>query len=243
MSHSILKNTLSLFLSITGGVALAQAVPPTIYQQTAAAMVILHEDNGNPTGSGAITEFGSELFVLTAAHVCISAKRLSKSRPPQRALYINRITDVCVLDVPSDLKASLPYLQLSYVAPEMGTPLLAAGFALARQARMRDIRSYGQLVAFQDQLPNWSGPCPGELISTLGYNPACRTTRGPYMLVNEYFIPGQSGGPVVNAQGLIVGTIVGFQPGFQSGHITLLQELVKGLKHAYLLTKKQKDSE
>lgn len=134
--------------------------------------------NANATPSGK-ADHGTD-YVATAAH-CDGGK-LFADHVPAQVVYKNTKKDLLVVEV-ADL--TRPALKLAAKNPEVGDSVASYGFGLGLERPMLRIATVADNAS---TLPEYG-------------------IGGPYIQTDAQFVPGQSGGPVVNKAGEIVAIV------------------------------------
>jgi S1-C subfamily serine protease len=180
MKHRTLLIALSLAFS---SLALSAADWSSVAEKVAKSAVFVESAEGSCTGSvinASAREKQNKDFILTAAH-CYSATSCSRITCPRRLSTrtpkSNR--DVMILEVED---TGRPALRLAAKNPERGS----------------DVASYGYGFGMADAMFRQAN------VSSTSYFIPEDGIGGPFIMINAGFIGGQSGGPIVNAQGEIV---------------------------------------
>lgn len=170
-----------LFLAFAS-LALSASDWSSVADKVAKSAVFVESTDGTCTGSvinSAARDKGSRDFILTAAH-CYGDKQFA-DHVPATVVYkdekANR--DVMVLEVED---TGRPALKLAAKNPERGS----------------DVASYGFGFGMADAMFRQAN------VSSTSYFIPEDGIGGPFVMINAGFIGGQSGGPIVNAQGEIV---------------------------------------
>lgn len=171
----------ALFLSLS---SLALAAPDwsAVAEKVAKSAVFVESADGSCTGAvinASARDKKDKDFVLTAAH-CFGDKMFA-DHVPAAVLYkddkANR--DVMILEVED---TGRPALRLAADNPKRGS----------------DVASYGYGFGMADAMFRQAN------VSSTSYFIPEDGIGGPFIMINAGFIGGQSGGPIVNAQGEIV---------------------------------------
>jgi S1-C subfamily serine protease len=171
----------ALFLSLS---SLALAAPDwsAVAEKVAKSAVFVESAEGSCTGSvinASAREKKDKDFILTAAH-CYGERQFADHMPASvvyRDEKSNR--DVMILEV-----------------EDTGRPALK--LAASNPARGSDVASYGYGFGMADAMFRQAN------VSSTSYFIPEDGIGGPFIMINAGFIGGQSGGPIVNAQGEIV---------------------------------------
>jgi len=124
-------------------------------------------------------------YLMTAAHCYAGASgTLWVDRVPSRVVSLDSKKDLMVVEA-KDLDPSRPALRLASKNPERGQEVMSIGYGYALE------RPFFRQAHVQDD---------ALMIPDAGIG-------GPYISTDSSFVPGQSGGPVVNAAGEIVAIV------------------------------------
>jgi S1-C subfamily serine protease len=147
--------------------------------------------------------------VVTNAHVCQVAGATLRVRPSvtgkpflARVLRISYYMDLCTLSVPKDDKH--PVLPISALPALPGSQVFAVGHPLGYALAVTEGIVIGEHKIDILYPMEFCGPMMGEPVQTMFGEEACGR-RMPAQTISARILPGNSGGPMLNAKGEVVG--------------------------------------
>ncbi|WP_041230945.1 S1C family serine protease [Deinococcus peraridilitoris] len=177
----------------------AARVPAEVYQKNRAAAFRIEQrdDNGELDGIGTGYFINKDGLALTAYHVVFGAKNLrartlSGEVLPVKVVGYDDGNDIAVVQV--EVKKDVPFLPLAAEAPKTGDAALAIGNGGGRFLRAE----YGNLQRLSVEAGRADFP------------------SGTFEL-DAQLVPGDSGGPIINAKGEAIGVVSYIQVGSASG--------------------------
>lgn len=198
---------------------------------------------GTATGFVTRTSTG-RVVMVTNSHVCglLRGKTLF---PGQRdtqvfledgreltTLRVDYGNDLCVMNLPGRVDAETP-LQVSKTAPEVDSLIYVLGHPVGGPLRFvsgtklvddKDLNAIGELLTVQKNFPTIK--C--VIIDRIIYQ-VCGVYRQSALITAQIF-PGNSGSPVVNWLGNVVGVVWGYNPNEKLGYATSHEALVRILE-------------
>lgn len=189
-----------------------------VYERAAPSVGVVRAVADGRAGVGTAFVVDREGWLLTAAHVARRAQRLEVVLPgreplPARLVGYDARRDVAVLRVTPP--APLPALEIAIDAPRVGDPVVVIGTPRGRPGVM----STGVVAAVPVSLPGMA--------------------RDVLVRLTARVAPGNSGGPVLNAAGGVVGLVIartseGGSPATDAGSLATsgaaLREALPGLR-------------
>lgn len=161
--------------------------PQTIYERAAPAVGVVRVMVGGRTGIGTAFAIDREGLLLTAAHVARGAADVAIELPREQRVQARLIgydarRDLALLRVMAP--AALPTIEVAGDGLRTGEPVVVIGTPRGRPGVM----TVGEIVAPQASLPGLA--------------------RNTLIRINAPIAPGNSGGPVLNARGQVVGLVI-----------------------------------
>ncbi|MGH2376486.1 MAG: S1C family serine protease, partial [bacterium] len=174
----------------TAQTAVAQATaldPQAIYERAAPAVGVVRVMVDGRTGIGTAFAIDREGLLLTASHVARRADDLAVEFPGDRRLAARLVgydaqRDLALLRVSAPM--ALPAIEVAQDGLRAGEPVVVIGTPRGRPGVM----TVGEIVAPRASLPGLA--------------------RETLIRINAPIAPGNSGGPVLNARGQVVGLVI-----------------------------------
>ncbi len=188
---------LVIWLSVAAAVApagaqtaVAQATaldPQAIYERAAPAVGVVRVMVDGRTGIGTAFAIDREGLLLTASHVARRADNLAVEFPGERRLAARLVgydarRDLALLQVSGPV--ALPAIEVAHNGLRVGEPVVVIGTPRGRPGVM----TVGEVVAPRASMPGLA--------------------RETLIRISAPIAPGNSGGPVLNARGQVVGLVI-----------------------------------
>lgn len=192
----------------------------------------------NGGGTGFYVESSKGVVIITNAHVCLADTNWTVSDGTTdigRASVIKSElkADLCAMTAPNK-PSFLPELGSD---PSLYSHTFTIGYPYVRDITVQSgytlLRRFAPIM-FADVPEAQCKALSGEsqtLFTMYGFVPFCRLKQDTYY-TNMITHPGQSGSPVYNARGYIVGVIQSYDPNTHNGQfipVSILKDFIKGL--------------